>query len=69
MTDLYNQRDMEMKKYQVFKEEKRLEAEEKAIYNANAIIIQAWWRGVMVRRKLGPYKPKKSRGRGKKQKK
>lgn len=26
--------------------------------------IQAWWRGVMVRRQLGPYKPKKKGKKG-----
>ena len=26
-----------------------------------AVKIQAWWRGVMVRRKLGPYRPEDKR--------
>ncbi|CAG0923141.1 unnamed protein product [Notodromas monacha] len=30
-----------------------------------AVKIQAWWRGVMVRKKLGPYKPKKAKSRKK----
>lgn len=28
--------------------------------------IQAWWRGVMVRRCLGPFKKQKKKGKGKK---
>jgi hypothetical protein len=44
---------------------------EKSKQEANAIRIQSWWRGVMVRRFLGPFKKfkrkrgKKSRGGGK----
>lgn len=29
----------------------------------SAIIIQAWWRGTMVRRQLGPYRPKKDKSK------
>lgn len=34
-----------------------------------AIFIQAWWRGMMVRNQLGPYKPKKGKDDGKHKKK
>lgn len=27
----------------------------------SAIRMQAWWRGVMVRRKLGPYRPEEKK--------
>jgi IQ domain-containing protein G len=36
---------------------------------AGAIRIQAWWRGVMVRRQLGPFKPKKKSAKSKKKEK
>ncbi len=35
---------------------------------AAAIRVQAWWRGMLVRHKLGPFKPKKA-DKGKKKKK
>ncbi|XP_024946062.1 dynein regulatory complex protein 9 isoform X2 [Cephus cinctus] len=38
---------------------KRREREEHE--RTSAIKIQAWWRGVMVRRKLGPYRPEEKR--------
>lgn len=38
-------------------EQKELEFKEKRINSA--IKIQAWWRGVMVRKHLGPYRKKK----------
>lgn len=28
-------------------------------------MLQAWWRGVMVRKKLGPYRKKRKKGKGK----
>lgn len=39
------------------KEAKRKEKELQERIHKSAIKIQAWWRGVMVRRKLGPYRP------------
>ena len=52
------------------KEEKeRLRKEsERELEELNACVnIQSWWRGVMVRKQLGPYKPKKKgKGKGKK---
>ncbi|XP_014215453.2 IQ domain-containing protein G [Copidosoma floridanum] len=40
-------------------ERRRAELEEHR--RCRAIEIQAWWRGVMVRRKLGPYRPEEKR--------
>lgn len=36
---------------------------------SRATCVQAWWRGVMVRRQLGPYRPKKKGKKGGKAKK
>jgi len=49
------------------KERLRKEAERELEEQKACVAIQAWWRGVMVRRQLGPYKPKKKgKGKGKK---
>ena len=32
----------------------------------SAIIVQAWWRGILVRRQLGPYKVSKKKAAKKK---
>lgn len=47
------------------KEQKRLEQEELERKIRAAIRIQAWWRGVMVRKCLGPFRKKKGK-KGKK---
>jgi hypothetical protein len=39
------------------KEAVRKKREHEDYMRGRAIRIQAWWRGVMVRRKLGPYRP------------
>lgn len=44
--------------------ERLREKQEKA-----ALKIQAWWRGVMVRKKLGKYRKKRGKGKGKHDKK
>ncbi|XP_021202609.1 dynein regulatory complex protein 9 isoform X3 [Bombyx mori] len=59
--------DLLMKQWINFKEER----EKARIYRENmtksAIIVQAWWRGLLVRRRLGPYRVgRKRRGRKKK---
>nr|XP_031826943.1 dynein regulatory complex protein 9 [Nomia melanderi] len=46
------------------KEKERREHEQKS-----TIRIQAWWRGVMVRRKLGPYRPEEKKKKRPKNKK
>ncbi|XP_076754147.1 uncharacterized protein LOC143425320 isoform X2 [Xylocopa sonorina] len=43
--------------YLAEKEAVRSEMEQRERMQKSAIKIQAWWRGVMVRRKLGPYRP------------
>lgn len=48
------------------KEQLRKEAERELEEQRSCTKIQAWWRGVMVRRQLGPYKPKKKGKKGKK---
>ncbi|KAL1513384.1 hypothetical protein ABEB36_002803 [Hypothenemus hampei] len=67
MIKKYIQRKDEMTAYEAYKleqEKKRLENERK---NKAATKIQAWWRGVMVRKGFGKYKKKKDR-KNKKQK-
>ncbi|GLV39078.1 uncharacterized protein CBL_06129 [Carabus blaptoides fortunei] len=50
----------------VNRERKRKEEERLEMLRKNATKIQAWWRGMMVRHKLGPYNPKKGKkGKGK----
>ncbi|KZC12263.1 IQ domain-containing protein G [Dufourea novaeangliae] len=51
------------------KEALRKETEQKERERSGAIRIQAWWRGVMVRRKLGPYRPEEKKKRRAKTKK
>ncbi|XP_003399574.2 dynein regulatory complex protein 9 [Bombus terrestris] len=43
--------------YLAKKETLQREKERQELMQKNGIKIQAWWRGVMVRRKLGPYRP------------
>ncbi|XP_069686141.1 dynein regulatory complex protein 9-like [Periplaneta americana] len=68
---LYQQRQDEMKAYLAYKEEQAAKAAHQAYLNRMATCIQAWWRGTMVRRGLGPYKKtkkgkdKKGKGKGK----
>ncbi|XP_076618848.1 uncharacterized protein LOC143340579 [Colletes latitarsis] len=47
--------------YLAEKEALRTEKEQKERARISAIRIQAWWRGVMVRRNLGPYRPEEKR--------
>lgn len=59
----YAGRQKEIEDYLEYKEEKKRKAEELARLNKEATKIQAWWRGTMVRRGLGPYKKKKPKGK------
>lgn len=52
----------------VEKERARRQAEQEAEEIKSAVQIQSWWRGVMVRKQLGPYSKKKKK-KGKKGKK
>lgn len=51
--------------YLEFKETAKREAEYLQMLENMATRIQAWWRGLMVRLKLGPFNPKKGK-KGKK---
>lgn len=55
----YEEREQFIEEYHL--EQKRLEEIKKieAGQRASAIHIQAWWRGTMVRKQLGPYRPRK----------
>ncbi|CAB3245004.1 unnamed protein product [Arctia plantaginis] len=61
--------DVEMKNFIQFKvEREKVRAYQRKMANA-AIIVQAWWRGLLVRLELGPFKPslqKKKRNKKKK---
>lgn len=62
MVDQFNMREEEIQEYV---EEKRIkdEAAETAEREYQAIVrIQSWWKGIMVRRGLGPYRRKKVKG-------
>ena len=49
------------------KEKVRRKEEQEAIELKASIRLQSWWRGVMVRKGLGPFKKgKKKKGKGKK---
>lgn len=56
---LYEKREQFIKQYYIeqkqLEEIRRIEAGQRAA----AIRIQAWWRGMMVHKQLGPYRPKK----------
>jgi hypothetical protein len=53
-----------------YKEKEAAKASHEAYLYSMATVIQAWWRGTMVRRGLGPYKKSKKgkdrKGKGKK---
>lgn len=65
----YEERDAFIENYRM--EQKQLEARRKheARQCQAAIQIQAWWRGTMVRKQLGPYRPKKKIKKNKNDKK
>eukprot|EP00730_Choanoeca_flexa_P000379 TRINITY_DN10176_c0_g1_i1.p1 TRINITY_DN10176_c0_g1~~TRINITY_DN10176_c0_g1_i1.p1 ORF type:complete len:386 (+),score=132.43 TRINITY_DN10176_c0_g1_i1:901-2058(+) len=69
LTEQYNEYDTIVKQ-DAKRKEKMKEAAERAVKElAAAIRLQAWWRGMLVRHKLGPFKVKKSAKKGKKGKK
>ena len=53
----YGNRQKFIDDYLAEKEAARRKRELEEHVSGCAIKIQAWWRGVMVRRKLGPYRP------------
>lgn len=50
----------------VEKERLRREAEQELEEKNACVKLQSWWKGVMVRKQLGPYRPKKKGKKGKK---
>lgn len=48
-----------MKDWVHFKEEREKERKYRETMTKSAIIVQAWWRGILVRLQLGPFKVKK----------
>ncbi|XP_050666078.1 dynein regulatory complex protein 9-like isoform X2 [Leptidea sinapis] len=61
MEEQFAKHEEEMRIWVQFKRDR----EEARLYREKmtncAIVIQAWWRGLLVRRRLGPYKAKKSK--------
>uniref|UniRef100_A0A1X7TI59 Dynein regulatory complex protein 9 n=1 Tax=Amphimedon queenslandica TaxID=400682 RepID=A0A1X7TI59_AMPQE len=48
------------------KERQRIKEEQEKKENTTATKIQAWWRGMMVRKRLGPFKKGGKKGKSKK---
>jgi len=66
LTQKYHEYEKVVQEDKVEKERMRRQ-EEKELEQLNACIkIQSWWRGVMVRKQLGPYSKKKKGKKGKK---
>ncbi|XP_043470501.1 dynein regulatory complex protein 9 [Leptopilina heterotoma] len=65
----YDSRQAFIDTYLAEKEAIRKQKEHEEHVRRSAIKIQAWWRGVMVRRKLGPYRPEDKKKRSTKIKK
>ncbi|XP_063367247.1 dynein regulatory complex protein 9-like [Cydia amplana] len=59
LEDTIEKHDKLMKDWINFKEEREKERQYRETMNKSAITVQAWWRGLLVRRQLGPYKPAK----------
>merc|ERR1711976_342171 len=68
LTKLYTEYEQVVVEDRIEKEKARRKAEQEAEELKSAIKMQSWWRGVMVRRGLGPYSKKKKK-KGKKGKK
>ncbi|KAF7279168.1 hypothetical protein GWI33_007579 [Rhynchophorus ferrugineus] len=58
----YKERSAAIEDFLEYKRVEAVKAEQRRKEVEAAVRIQAWWRGVMVRRKLGPYKKKKGKG-------
>ncbi|KAL3281474.1 hypothetical protein HHI36_004683 [Cryptolaemus montrouzieri] len=69
LREQYDKRNQEINDWLEKKAEKERIEEEKRFLNRMATKIQAWWRGTMVRNKLGPYRPVSKRRDKKKKKK
>lgn len=51
-----------MKDWIHFKDEREKARQYREKMTKSAIMVQAWWRGMLVRRQLGPYKVAKKKG-------
>lgn len=60
--------DVLMKDWIHFKEEREKARLYREKMTKSAITVQAWWRGLLVRRQLGPYKVSKKKGAAAKKK-
>lgn len=71
----FDQHQQEIDDYLQYRKEKEEKEAHEMFLNMTATRIQAWWRGTMVRRCLGPFRKKKggkgkdAKGKGKKGKK
>lgn len=68
LTRLYKEYEQVVVEDRIEKEKARRKAEQEALELKATVKIQAWWRGIMVRKGLGPYGKKKKK-KGKKGKK
>ncbi|VEN47912.1 unnamed protein product [Callosobruchus maculatus] len=67
--NLYAERTAAIADWLEYKRIKKEKEDREALEIWAATKIQAWWRGVMFRKKLGPYRKKKGKGKGKDKKK
>ena len=66
LTQTYHEYSKVVQEDKVEKERLRREAERELEELKACVKVQAWWRGIMVRRQLGPYRIKKKGKKGKK---
>lgn len=69
LTKLYEEYEKTVVEDRIEKEKERRKREQELEELKSCIKLQAWWRGVMVRKQLGPYSKKKKGKKGKKGKK
>lgn len=63
LRDSYRERDAFIENYRVEQKQLQAQREHEMKQRQAAVNIQAWWRGTMVRKCLGPYRPKKKKGK------
>lgn len=63
LRDSYREREAFIENYRVEQKLLQNQREHEMKQRKAAIFIQAWWRGTMVRKCLGPYRPKKKKGK------
>lgn len=56
-------RNRQMFAWNQFKADREIQREYEKKMTNSAIIVQAWWRGMLCRKQLGPYRPKTRRER------